>query len=72
MKLEQRIAMGLVEAKELTVSERATKAFRLWLVSKGGRCTPKGDVVTLKGGLVVFEKAAKPHAFRISLKEVTA
>ena len=68
MKLEQRIALSLAEAKELTVSERATKAFRAWLVEKGGRCTPKGDIVTPKGGTVHIVPASKPHAFRLSLE----
>jgi len=68
MKLEQRIALSLVEAKELTVSERATKSFRAWLVSKGGRCTTQGDVVTPKGGTVHIKPASKPHAYRLSLE----
>lgn len=68
MKLEQRIAISLVETKELTVSERASKALRAWLVSKGGRCDIKGDVVTPKGGIVHFTPATKPHAYRVSLE----
>jgi hypothetical protein len=71
MKLEQQIAKALVSHQELTVSEKVTKTFRQWLVSKGGRCTPKGDVITPKGTLVHFEPAKK-FAFRVSLQEVAS
>lgn len=70
MKLEQQIASHLATRKELTVSEIVSKTFRQWLISRGGRCLPTGDV-TIKDKLVHFEPIKK-HAFRVSLQEVTA
>lgn len=72
MKLEQQIAVALIERQEVTVSERVTKTFRQWLISKGGRCTITGDVITPKGKQVHFAPAKRPHAFRVSLMEVPA
>lgn len=68
MKLEQQIALSLIEVKELTVSEKVVKTFRSWLISKGGRCEPSGDVVTPKGGIVRFAPASKPKAYRVRLE----
>lgn len=68
MKLEQQIAIHLSAHKELTVSESVTKTFRQWIISKGGRCTPTGDVITPKGSTIHIVKASKPHAYRISLE----
>ena len=71
MKLEQQIAIALVSHQELTISEKVVKTFRQWLVSKGGSCTPKGDV-SIRGKLVHFEPTKRPHAFRVSLQEVAS
>jgi hypothetical protein len=67
----KQIVTAIATNNEVTLSNDWGKQFRQWLISKGGRCTPKGDVITPKGKLVHFEPAKK-NAFRVSLQEVPA
>ena len=66
----QQIATTLVD-HQVILSKDWAKTFRQWLISKGGRCTPQGDVITPKGKLVHFEPVKKA-AYCLSLQEVTA
>lgn len=65
----QLIVSTIASNHEITLSKDWAKTFRQWLISKGGRCQPDGDVITRKGGHVHFEPVRK-NAFRISLMEV--
>jgi hypothetical protein len=66
----QQIATTLVN-HQVILSQDWAKTFRQWLISKGGRCTPQGDVITPKGKLVHFE-LAKRHSYQLSLQEVAS
>lgn len=68
MKLYQQIAVSLAELKAITTSTPTAKAFRQWLVSKGGSCTPKGDVL-IRGKQIEFTKV-DARRVRLTLKEV--
>jgi hypothetical protein len=65
----QLIASVIATKHEITLSADWVKQFRQWLISKGGKCTPKGDVVTPKGNQVHFEPVRR-NTFRVSLMEV--
>lgn len=70
MKLEQQIAIGLTKQPKITVSDKWATTFRHWLISKGGRCEPTGDVI-IKSKRVHFEKGDRRFAVNLSLQEVT-
>jgi hypothetical protein len=67
MKLEQKIAIALLETGELTISKPTVKSFREWLVKCGGRCASNGDVTTAKGAKVCFLATDSSKKLRVSL-----
>lgn len=67
----QLIVNTIASNHEITLSTDWAKTFRQWLISKGGRCQPSGDVITPKGNQVHFEPVRR-NAFRVSLQEVPA
>ena len=67
----QLIASVIAANNEITLSKDWGKQFRQWLISKGGRCQPTGDVVTPKGKIVHFEPVRK-NSLRVSLMEVAS
>ena len=71
MKLELQIATAIAKQPQITISDKWATTFRHWLISKGGRCEPTGDVL-IKSKRVHFEKTAKRYAVNVSLQEVTA
>ena len=63
------IVTAISTNNQVVLSADWGKQFRQWLISMGGKCTPKGDVITKKGNQVHFEPVRR-NVVKVSLMEV--